>query len=229
MRNVLIATFILLLLPQISFSKERLRSISVNGNSTTTVDAQYAKIVAQLKVVTPSIEESYEAATHQLSELAKTLQNHGVTKEDLTVSIISQGGEYEWSNNSQTLAGYYSACSLQIKINNIGDTYSIHRELAKYPSLSTGHTEYGRNDVSQLRTAALQEALKVAKVKARVMAETLGAELGQVLNIRESGSVPIPVGGFEARLAANPTDPGEVSATGSVTITGDVSVDFEIK
>lgn len=229
MNYALLVLCILLLLPQTSFSEERIRSISVNGSSTTTVNADYANVHAQLKIVTSSIEESYETATHQLTELAKNLQNLGVTKEDLNVSVITQGEEYEWANNSRTLSGYYSACSLKIKINSIGDSYRIYRELAKYPRLSTGHTEYGRNDVSQLRTAALQEALKAAKSKALAMAETLGAELGQVLNIRESGGVPVPVGRFEARLAESPVDPGEVSTTGSVTITGDVSVDFELK
>jgi hypothetical protein len=52
------------------------------------------------------------------------------------------------------------------------------------------------------------------------------------LGIRESGDAAIPIGRPEVRLMASEAsiaDPGEVSTTGSVTITGNVLVDFEIR
>ncbi len=229
MRNVFAICVILLFLPQVSLSEERLRTISVNGNTSMTVKAEYAKIFAQVRVVKKTVEASYQATTTVVSELAKTLQKIGVKKEDLIVSVISQGAEYNWAQNTRTLIGYYSACSLQIKVNTLQDTYRIHEELAQFPELTVGQTEYGRNDESLLQTAALQEALKAAQTKARAMAETLGCELGRVLNIREAGADFTPISRPEVRLTAAAADPGEVSTTGSVSITGNVSVDFEIR
>jgi uncharacterized protein YggE len=167
-----------------------------------------------------------------ISALGKDLQAVDVDKEELTVSVLTQGMEYEWSENKQTLSGYFSACALRIKINDISNTYRIHKVLARYPTLSIGQTVYGRNDEPQMRIAALQNALKMAEEKARAMTATLGVSLGPVLGIRESGDAAIPIGRPEVRLMASEAsiaDPGEVSTTGSVTITGNVLVDFEIR
>ena len=229
MKTFVFACVVLLLLPQLSFSEERSRMISVSGSSIMTVEAEYALIHAQAKVVSKTVEESNEAILAMITKLAKDLQSIDVKKEDLTVSVLTQGMEYEWSQNKQTLSGYFSACSLKIKINTIANTYRIHKELARYPNLSVGQTEYGRNDEPQLHITALRDALKMAETKARAMTETLGVSLGPVLNIREAGEAAIPVARPEARLAASSADPGEVSTTGSVTITGNVVVDFEIK
>lgn len=232
MKTIVLACVVLLLLPQLLFSEERPRTISVSGSSTKTVEAEYALIQAQAKVVSKTVEESNDAMLAMISQLGKELQAVDVKKEDLTVSVLTQGMEFEWADNRQTLSGYYSACTLRIKIKAIGNTYRIHKELARYPNLSVGHTVYGRNDEPQLRIIALQDALKMAEAKARAMAETLGVSLGPVLGIRESGDTSVPVGRPEARLMASEAsiaDPGEVSTTGSVTITGNVSVDFEIR
>lgn len=229
MKTLVLACVVLLLLPQLSFSAEQPRLISVSGSSTMTVAAEYALIHAQAKVVSKTVEESNETMLAMISKLGKDLQAVDVNKEDLTVSVLTQGVEYEWSQDRQTVIGYYSACTLQIKIKAIGNTYRIHKELARYPNLSIGQTEYGRNDEQQLRISALQDALKIAEAKARAMAETLGVSLGPVSGVRESGDIAVPIGRPEVRLAASAADPGEVSTTGSVTITGNVSVDFEIR
>lgn len=232
MKTLAFACIVLLWLAQPAFSAEQPRMISVSGSSTLTVKAEFALIHAQAKVVSKTVEESNVAMLSMISELGKELQAVDVGKEDFTVSVLTQGMEYDWSENKQILRGYFSACALRIKINAIGDTYRIHKVLARYPNLSVAQTVYGRNDEPQLRITALQNALKMAGEKARAMTGTLGVSLGPVLGIRESGVADVPIGRPEARLTASEaaiSDPGEVSTTGSVTITGDVMVDFEIR
>jgi len=229
MRYGILLFTILLLLPQTAFSEERARTISVGGTAEVTVKAEHALVHAQLKVVSPSVEESYESVSRLLTELASTLEPLGVTREQLVASAITQGTEYEWSNNTRTVQGYYSTCSLQIKIQNIQDTYRVHRSLAGFQHLSISHTEYGRSDETLLKTSALQQALQAAKTKAQAMAETMGASLGEVLHIRESEGPHIPVPRMEARLAAAADNPADVATTGFVTVSGSVSVDFALK
>jgi uncharacterized protein YggE len=126
--------------------------------------------------------------------------------------------------------GYFSSCSLQIRVDSIKSIYRIHNELSLYPILTIGHTEYGRKDESLLRTTALQEALRTARGKALAMAQAVDAELGPVLNIREAGaSFPVPVGRQEAAFMSKAADLGDMTTTGSITITGEVAVDFELK
>lgn len=230
MRYGIVVLTILLLLPQTLFAQEAVRSITVSGSSTITAEAEFALIHAQLKVVSASVEESYQSVTRLLSELAEKLQPLGVTKEDLTSSMVVQGTEYDYNTNPRTVSGYYSACSLRIRVKAIADTYRIHRELARYQTLSIDQTEYGRNDEALLHTTALQKALQAAEAKARAMTTTMGAKLGPVLDIREGNAAPVPMrdmkGVFSAQEAA---DPGEVTTTGSITVSGAVMVSFEIR
>lgn len=229
-KKTILALVILLILPQPSFAGDILRTISVTGFATKTVKAEYAVINTEIKVVSKSVEESYQSVTTLLSELATKLQTMNITKEELTVSIITQGSEYEWVNNSRTMSGYFSACSLQIKVNTIDNMYRIHEALAKYPNISIGLTEYGRKDESLLRTETLQEALLASQIKARALTETLGGKLGPVLNIRETGAVIVPTDRPSVQLSERTAAaPDEVSTTGSVTITGNISVDYEIR
>ncbi len=231
MKKTIFILAMLLLLPQLSISAELLRTISVNGYAIKTLPAEYAEIHSELKVVTSSVNESYQSVTAVISELAIKLQELNLTKEDLTVSIITQGAEYAWANNTRTIKGYFSACSLRMKIESIETIYRIHEELAKYPEIKINMTTYGRNDESTLRIEALQEALLASQEKAKAMTEALGSTLGPVVNIRESGTTVAPVG----RQVAQFTDrapggrPEEVSTTGSVTVRGDVTVDYEIR
>lgn len=225
----LLVLLALLTFPATALAGERDRIISVKGTSENTVKADYAKIHGQLKIVSKSIEDSYNQVTSKLITLAKNLQEFGITKDELVVSVISQGPEYQWRNNSRELTGYYSACSLSVKVNSIADTYKIHKTLSRDTSLAVGHTEYGRTDASQLENVALQEALKAARTKAEMMAETLGAKLGQPVLIREAGIPAIIHQPGALRLAESSADASSVTTVGNVTIRGDVIVEFEMQ
>jgi uncharacterized protein YggE len=118
---------------------------------------------------------------------------------------------------------------LSIKIARINDTYRVHAQLAGFQDLMIVATEYGRNDESQMQTTALQQALQDARAKAQAMTATLGAELGEVRHIREAETSPFRPMQREVQLAAAPADPGEVTTTGAVTVTGNVMVEFALQ
>lgn len=231
MRYAIFFLAALFLLPNNSLGDETAGTISVSGTATITAEAEFAVIHAQLKVTSATVEESYMAVTHALTEIAAALQPLGVTKADIITSAITQGAEYTWKNNIRDLIGYSSACTLKIKLNAIADTFRIHAKLATFQNLSTGATDYGRNDEAQLRITALQQALLDARLKAQAMAETLGVALGSVRHVKESTVEPYPMVKMaaEARLASAPSDPGEVITAGAVTVSGNVMVEFGLE
>lgn len=228
MQYAILVLTMLLIVPQMSFALETPATISVHGTATVTAKAEFATIHAQLKVFTASVQESYAAATRTLTEISAALLPLGVTREHIVASAVSQGTEYDWSQNTRTVSGYYSGCSLQITVTALEDTYRIHALLANFPDLSIGHTEYGRDDESQLQITALQQALQNAQAKAGAMATTVGAQLGMVRNITESQTTSFPMAKMEARLATESQDPAAVTTTGTITIRGEVTVDFAI-
>jgi len=229
MRHTILLLTVFLLLPLKAFAEENSRTILVNGKATITAEAQFVNIQTQLKVISPTVEESYVAVTKTLTDIAAVLQPLGIGKEGLITSAISQGTEYEWQERNRTVVGYYSACSLSIKIARINDTYRVHAQLAGFQDLMIVATEYGRNDESQMQTTALQQALQDARAKAQAMTAKLGVELGEVRHIREAETSPFRPMQREVQLAAAPADPGEVTTTGAVTVTGNVMVEFALQ
>jgi len=226
MRYVVFFLAALFLLAPTSYAGETTGIISVRGAATITAKAEFAVIHAQLKVTSATVEESYAAVTQSLTEIAAALLPLGITRENIITSAITQGAEYAWKNSVRNLIGYYSACTLKIKLDAITDTFRIHTKLATFQDLSIGSTNYGRNDESQLRITALQQALQDARLKAQAMAETLGVELGPVHLVKESTIEPYPIAKMEAQLSSAPRDPGEVITAGTVTVSGNVIVEF---
>lgn len=222
--------FVLLLtLPFSAHSEERSRFISVKGQETLTSPAEFATIHGQLKVTSDTPQESYDEVTRQLVELTDILGSLGLTKDDIIASMITQKIEYDWRNNKRVVKGHSAGCSLQIKVDEIAETYKIHNKLAAYRTLTIHHTTYGRNDESSMQIEALKGALKSARAKAVSMAETMSAKLGPVLRIQEGVGYAVPVGRPEmAMQAARAASPAEVTTTGTVTVTAHVIVDFEL-
>ncbi len=200
--------------------------ISVTGNSKITLEAQYSIIRAELRYVHGEIDTSYQNLQHTLAEIINHLKQLGLTDKEITKSIIRQGSEYAWKNNSRVHKGFYSSCNMQIRVNDIANIHQVYNQLSKYNLLSINGTEYGRNDTESLRNNEYKKALLAARKKAELMAATLGVQTGEVINILESGAQSIaPVALLRADAA--PAQPG--GTFGSVTVSAHVMVEFELK
>ncbi len=200
--------------------------ISVTGSSEITLEAQYSIIRAELRYVHGEIETSYQNLQQTLADIINQLKQLGLTDKEITKSIVRQGSEYAWKNNSRVHTGFYSSCNMQIRVNDIANIHQVYNQLSKYNLLSIRGTTYGRNDTDNIRNNEYKKALLAARKKAELMAATLGVTTGLVINIIESGVQTIaPVALLKADAA--PAQPG--GTFGSVTISAHVVVEFELK
>ncbi len=217
----------LLVLASPAFGNDLERKITVTGSSEITLDPQYSIIHTELRYVHPEITTSYQNLQQTLSEIIKALSKLGITDKEITKSIIRQGSEYTWRNNARAHAGFYSSCSMQIRVNKIEKIHLVYNHLSKYNSLSITSTGYGRNDTDNLRNQELTKALYAARTKAELMVQGLGVTVGDILTITESGqrSGPPPVALMRGDAA--PQKPG--GTFGSVTIAALVVVEFTLE
>lgn len=211
----------------ISYADVSAGKITVIGKSISTVEAQYSIIHSEVKFISKTIEESHASLLQTLNNVSRALNNLGLPAADITKSIVTQGSEYNWQNNSRVHVGYHSTCALKLKVNDMDILHRIYNELAQHSSLTIGWTEYGRNDELELRNKELQKALLAARTKAEIMAATLNTEIGRVLRIEESGSGP--VGRPEVLYAERSGNNSGGGTFGSVDITGIAVVEFELK
>lgn len=222
----------LLLLPVTVFGIESTdnRTIAVTSSYGMTVPAENATIHAQIKIVSDSVENSYNQVIQNLMELTERMKKFGLAKADITVSAITQGAEYKWTANTRKLSGYSATCSLQFQVGHIEDSYKMHTEFSTFPALTIQRTEYGLNDYSKIKAQTLQKALHAAKEKATVMSEAMDAAIGEVLTISEVGSHPLPIARAEAMMQnAGAPNPINVTTHGSVTVNSSVAVVFALQ
>ncbi len=218
--------FFLIILSNICYAHDNIRKIHTTGTSKIRVQAQYSIIYTELKFITKQMDTSYNQLNESLFKVIKNLKKIGLTDKEITKSIIRQGAEYKWQNNTKILSGYFSSCTMQLKINDINKLYPVYKELANYNELTIQGTEYGRNDEFKLRNNELKKALYNARKKAELMANTLNEEVGQVLIIRESGSENYNPKNMYLKSETS----GKTGGTfGMIDIFASVSVEFELK
>jgi uncharacterized protein YggE len=212
------------------YAQDASRKITVTGKSETRLEAQYADIQLEIKSLNIDMGKSYEQVIQNIELLTQKLMILGFKSEDLTKSLILQGAEYVWEKDTRVLKGYYSLCRLELKVTQMASLNPVYKELANFKSITILNTDYGRNDMSEIRMKELQQALLAAKGKAELMATTLNAKLGSVISIQELSTEDYQL----ARIYTNVDNAAagqnqEAIAYGKVTVTAAVSVEFELK
>lgn len=227
MKQILIFTFctLLMLLPLNVTAVEQPGTITVSGSATRTLPANFAKIHTRFMVIADNPESSHAAVISDLTGLTSQLSELGIAPKNMIASAITQGPQYEWQDKRKILKGYYSACSLQIKVDDMDSIRAVYRIFAGHTSLTVNHTEYGRTDRDVLENKILVEAFAKARTRAELIANSAASNLGRVLSIVEAGTVqPEPRPLMAARAeAATPQ-----ATMGSVTITGTVNASFSL-
>jgi len=230
-RLVLVA--LLFMLPFSAFAAEdskSIRKISVSGKAETTLEAQIATIQLTVKHVDQDMSQSHAALLQTLSKLKEELKSIGLSDKDIKKSLVLQGADYSWKNNSRVLKGYYSECHVELDVNDISKMADLYRVLSNFKVITIMFTNFERTDEFEVRKVELEKALLAARKKAEFMAQALGAKLGRVYLIQEVG----PESWIEPKMYTNVMEKTQISNNdtggyGTIKISARVIVEFELE
>jgi uncharacterized protein YggE len=209
-------------------------TVRVTGRAEVTLRAEKSIIHLNVKLVRKDMTQSHDALIKTLDRVTKDMTDIGLKAKNVKRSLIEQGPEYRWKDDTRYLAGYYSEASVEVHMNDIDLMPKAYRTLAAHDDVSVSYTEFKRSDEYEQRMEQYEKALKAARKKAEKMAGTLDARLGEVRSIAELGEA----GFFSANPVSNVASFGDqrssagssVSAGyGYVTIEGRVVVEFELE
>lgn len=144
----------------------------------------------------------------------------GVDKKDVQSMRVQLNPWYEHSNNQRVQKGFKLSREINFTLRNI----NLYDQVID-AVLSTGASRidgfnYVVEDPQPHYLAALELALKDAKLRAGRMATTLGAKLGKVISINEnSGYSPAPRG-REVMMMSKASDslPGQINTSAQVNV-----------
>lgn len=227
--------------------KERPRLITVTGNADIKVPPSKAVINFSIKNTDKSAEKVRISNNDASKAVLNSIRKLGIPENKIHFENLSIQEEYEYNNKTgqSTLKGYkaYRTFNIEIDKNNSSKTLAelaseIVTAVVTDNSNQLESIEYGLIDREKIKTEVIQLACKNAKEKAEGMLKALGANLGQVQSIRESGSMPMPYSrrNFPATKMLSmasaaeqaPTD-AEAFSEGDLEVNANVEVVFEIQ
>jgi len=181
--------FIVLLVCFYSVNAQQ-KYINVNGTSELILNADQINFTVQIKVIKETIEESKKKNDEYVNQLLQILKSSGINSEDIEVSPITLGKNYEYSGRERTQNGFYSQVIVSFILKDLSGYYNLTDKLTANDNFEITNAYYNISDYEKQNKIAYENALKAAKEKAEYMSKTLGLTLGDVLEIDENANTP---------------------------------------
>lgn len=225
MKHILI---LLTLFTTTTFAQQPQKYINVNGTSEVVRNADQVNFSIQIKNISETVEKSKSLTDENTSSLLALLNKHGISADDIEVSPIKLGKNYEYPDGSRQRIhkGYFTHVDVSFLLKDISKYYALSNDIAKSDAYEIISSNYNISDYEAQHKAAYEQALKAAKEKAVYMCTTLGVKPGDVLEIDENNqwqSYPNP---FNTVTRESSQD---VSPSGKVIIRRSVRVKFAIE
>ncbi len=202
------------------------RYINVNGTSELIVNADQLKFNVQVKVIEETLPEAKKKNDEYVNQLLQILKHQGLQSDDIEVSPVTLGRNYEYSDRERVQKGFYAMVNVSFLLRDLMKYYDLTDKLTSNENFEITSSFYDISDIEIQNQKAYKNALNAAREKAEYMCKTLGVTAGEVLEIDETGNSPVYPVPFNVRTkeGGQPED-----LFGNVTIRKSVRVKFELK
>jgi len=208
------------------------RIISLSGHGEVRSTPDLAFVTSGVATQGATAADALAANTKAMTDLFAALKAAGIEDKDIQTSNFSVQPRYDFGNgNGQApkLVGYEVSNNVSVTLRKIADLGSLLDKLVQSGSNQISGVSF---DVARPE-AAMDEARKLATAdatrKAKVYAQAMGIELGNVMQVSEGGSAQQPMPMVRGALMKADGAPPVPVAAGEQTLAVDVNVIWEIK
>ena len=203
------------------------RTIQVAGSGSVTGEPDLATLDLGVAVERETVAEAREAAASAMTAILTSLRANQVAEEDMQTGSLGIHPLYDYGDKGRTLRGYMVNNTVRVKVRKLDTLGEVIDDAADAGgnSIVINSIQFMIEDTTPLQTQARKLAVEDAEEKARTLAETSGAELGEPLSITESTWFQGPPSPFQAEEAladaartSTPVLPGELTVTVAVTV-----------
>jgi len=221
----------LLMLSTAVLAQHELRTITVNGSGSSSVAPDRATVEMSIVATSATVTAAQEAAAAVTAKVLEMTGKLGIDRNRIDTTGSSVRPDYRWNDerNEQELRGYVAERQMRVDV----------RDLEKLGAIIEGAVEVGVNQVSppQLDSSkrreayreALDAAARDAKANAAQLAKSLGAKLGEVLQITTESQPAPPMPFMRSAMAGTmeSTAPQTYNAA-NLTFDATVTAVFEL-
>ncbi len=207
------------------------RTISLSGHGEVRSVPDLAFVTSGVLSQGTTAAEALAANTQTMNALFAALKEAGIAEKDVQTSNFSVQPRYDFNNGqAPKLVGYDVSNNVTVTLRKITDLGPLLDRLVQAGSNQINGVTFQVSQPDQAMDEARKLAAADATRKAKVYADAMGVELGQVMQVSEGTTYqpPVPmVRGMvmKADAAASPVP----VAAGEQTLAADVSVTWEIK
>lgn len=164
------------------------RHIEVDATSRIAADVDRASWQIKIRGEAATLEEASRTLDKTTNSLRDRLKQGGFAEGTLLLSGIASGKHYESTRESRVFKGYYAERAAIVEISDLTKRQILETVLLADDHIEIVKVELRSSKHEEIRKQALIAAVSAAKDKAGFLAKEAGAELGQLLAIREGTS-----------------------------------------
>lgn len=208
----------------------QITTVQVTGNSQKEIDPNVAKISLTVSTINPNLEQAKNQNTQSGNQVFAKLKELGITDQQIKTQAYHIDTIYSYENDRLPKVKGYKVT------NNIEITTSIDKvgilvnELTSVGANEINSIRFEKENQTEVKNQALNDAVKNALMKADVIANALGKHVYAVKVVTESGTSYHPVLMESRAYKAASMDAGAPTiAAGKITVDSMVQVTVELK
>jgi uncharacterized protein YggE len=205
--------------------------VSVSGTGSAFGEPDLATLTLGVDAQADTVAEARETAAAALAGVIDSVRANGVAEEDVQTVQFSINPVYSFVGERRTLEGYQVTNVISIQIRDIDDDPAKSSRIIDDAVTAGGDSAvvqgiyFSITDPTALEEEARRAAVEDAKTRAEQLAENAGVDLGEPVQISESGGfTPIfyagerALGGGAASDTATPIQTGQLEVQIYVTL-----------
>ena len=201
--------------------------VTVLGTGTVLMDADRATIRVGVRELAEDVIAAQSSVNARIEAIVAALEALGVGEDELSTDTISIYPNYDYSGETERIAGYSAYNALSVTIQDIDNVGKIIDAAFEAGANTLDSVTFSASDTAEANHQALALAVKDAMEKAKVLAEAAGMMLGGIESIRESGgysySTPVKFARAEAAM-----DTATRVMASQLEVSATVEVEFEL-
>ena len=180
-------------------------------------------VAAESRAKTPREAQAANSAT--MSAVLAKLKASGLPPDALRTLGYDLQPEFDYANNRQTLRGYVSRNSIEVRVDDLPKLGEILEGVVGAGATNVSGVRFDVKERDGAEREALNKAVADARARADAAASGAGLKVERVLRIQEQRAMPLPeprVAMMRESMAASgapPVVPGEIEIRASVTLT----------
>lgn len=189
--------------------------------------------------------EAQSKATKKTNATIDAIKAMGIDAKDVKTIGYNLNPKYEYQTDricttgyctpgKSVLVGYEVSQSILVKIRKTDQAGDVLTKVGTLGVSNISGLSFVTDDMDKIRADARAEAIGDAKAKAKVLANALGVDLGDIVSFNEGGAYPVPYYGGVANMKLESSMAMDASVApqlpvGENEISSSVSITYEIR